>query len=131
MKSLLLDTSAYSAFMRGHEDVVMEFRLADNLVLNPIVLGELHSGFAAGGQQKKNEAELQAFLDSPRVRLVTMDEETSVFYATIYAGLRKAGKPIPTNDLWIAASAMQHGLVLLTLDSHFEHVSQVIIRLYE
>jgi predicted nucleic acid-binding protein len=129
MNSLLVDTSAYSAFMRGNAIVVQEIQTANVLYISPIVLGELHSGFAAGSRQEQNEATLQEFLDSPRVQTMTIDEETSLFYATIYAGLRQAGTPIPTNDLWIAASAMQHGLVVLTQDSHFEHVAQIIVRL--
>ena len=127
MNSLLVDTSAYSAFMRGHTSVVEEVRTAKMLYLSPIVLGELHAGFVAGGRRQKNETELLDFLESPRVRTLAIDEETSVFYASIYAQLRKAGTPIPSNDLWIAAGAMQHGLVLMTLDHHFEHVAQVIL----
>jgi tRNA(fMet)-specific endonuclease VapC len=131
MKKLLVDTSAYSAFMRGHAGVLLEVQVAANLYLSPIVLGELHAGFAAGNRQEKNETELKAFLDSSRVQVVSLDEDTSVFYATIYAERRKAGTMIPTNDLWIAASAMQHGLGLLTLDSHFEHVKQVIVKRHQ
>ena len=131
MNRLLVDTSAYSAFMRGHSGVVLEIKTAASLFVNPIVLGELHAGFAAGKRREKNEIELKAFLNSPRVEILCLDEDTSVFYATIYAELRKVGKPIPTNDLWIAATAMQHGLGLLTLDSHFEHVKQVVLSLHE
>ena len=129
MNSLLVDTSAYSAFMRGHAEVVQEMRAASLLYMSPIVLGELHAGFAAGDKRETNEAELQEFLDSPRIRMMSIEEETSVFYATIYAGLRKAGTPIPTNDLWIAAGAMQHGLVVLTQDRHFVNVAQIIVNL--
>lgn len=127
MTRTMVDTSAYCAFMRGHRGIVQEIRSATALYMSAIVLGELRAGFAVGGKRQQNEAELLDFLNSPRVQTITLDESTSVFYATIYCGLRKAGTPIPTNDLWIAAGAMQHGLVLLTLDRHFEMVPQIIV----
>ena len=68
------------------------------------------------------------FLDSPRVNLIDVDEETARRYAVIFSTLRAAGTPIPTNDLWIAASAMQHGLRLLTADAHFEKVPQILLQ---
>ena len=70
---------------------------------------------------------LKQFLASPRVRVVDMDEETAERYAVILNSLWKIGRPIPTNDLWIAASAMQYGLTILTTDAHFNHVAQVLV----
>jgi len=131
MKRILVDTSAYSAFMRGRQQVVEAFQIAERIFVNPIVLGELRAGFAAGGRREKNDAELQAFLNSPRVEVALIDEETSVFYASIYRALRQAGTPIPTNDLWIAASAMQHGLCLVTTDAHFQKVSSIILEFFD
>ncbi len=131
VKRLLIDTCAYSEFKRGHHGITEEIASSPNLILNPIVLGELRAGFAAGVRRANNEAELQYFVDSPRVEVLPIDEETSVFYAQIHLTLRKAGRPIPTNDLWIAASAMQYGCVLLTMDRHFEKVAQIIVRRYD
>jgi tRNA(fMet)-specific endonuclease VapC len=129
MSRVLLDTSAYSAFMRGKTEAVSSLRRADEIVLTPVVLGELKAGFLRGEHLRKNEAELARFLASPRVRLVGIDRETSERYAVILNGLRKAGTPIPTNALWLAASAMQHGLGVLTSDPHFLKVPQVIVDL--
>jgi predicted nucleic acid-binding protein len=126
-----LDTSAYSAFKRGHRDVVGHLRRAREILLPSIVLGELLGGFEAGGRPRRNREELRLFLQSPRVRLVPVGEATAERYALIYASLRAAGRPLPTNDLWIAASAMEHGVELVTLDRDFARVSQILVALYD
>ena len=131
MIRLTLDTSAYSAFKRGHSGVVAHLRRAEEILLPTIVLGELLGGFEAGQQPRRNRDELNLFRDSPRVRLVSIGEATAERYAVIYAALRSKGQPIPTNDLWIAASTMEHGTELLTLDRDFAHVPQILVALYE
>ena len=130
MSELLLDTSAYSAFMRGHERVGGAMRQADWIVVTPVVLGELRAGFRRGTRRNENERELSDFLGSPRVRLAIVDAETADRYAEIVSFLQRAGTPLPTNDAWIAASAMQHGLSILTTDPHFERVPHVLIELH-
>ena len=122
MTRVLLDTSAYSAFMRGHPEIKLALQQADEIYLNPIILGELLAGFLRGKRRKKNEQELRTLLASPRVKVVELDEDTVILNA-----LWTAGTPIPTNDLWIAASAMQHGLRILTTDAHYQKVNQVIV----
>lgn len=131
MTAVLLDTSAYSAFLRGHPAVKSVLQCAARVVLTPVVLGELLAGFRSGGRRKKTEAELDRLLASPRVDVVAVDAETAERYAVILHALRQAGTPIPTNDVWIAASAMQHGLRLLTTDVHYSRVSQVVVELFE
>lgn len=124
---ILLDTSAYSAFMRGRQEIKEALQLADSIAVNPIVLGELHAGFRYGRHFEKNRNTLRQFLSSSRVHVVTLDEETAERYAVILNGLWTIGRPIPTNDLWIAASAMQYGLTVLTTDAHFTHIAQVLV----
>lgn len=124
---LLLDTSAYSAFLRGHQDIKRELQRADAIYLNPIALGELQAGFHKGKHRRRNEQILREFLTSPRVHSVPVDEGTAERYAVILNALWSAGTPIPTNDIWIAASAMQHGLRVLTTDAHYRKVAQVIV----
>ena len=85
-------------------------------------MGELLAGFAAGTREARNRAELARFLASPRVGILNVTADTADSYALVYAGLRRKGQPIPTNDLWIAASALEHGFGLLSLDAHFAHV---------
>ncbi len=105
--------------MRGRPGTLAVIQEADEINLSPVVVGELLAGFGRGSKTRKNERELQEFLASPRARVIEMDEATSRRYAVILNSLRKAGTPIPTNDIWIAATAMQHGLELLTLDAHY------------
>lgn len=126
MRRVLLDTSAYSAFMRGSEASAALVREADEIHVTPVVLGELRAGFRGGRYRRKNEDELSAFLDSPRVVVDAIDEDTSIRYAEIVASLRTAGRPVPANDVWIAASAMQHGLVVVTTDAHFSRIPTII-----
>ena len=131
MSRILLDTSALSAVFRGHEGIAEATRAADRIAVSPVVLGELHTGFRGGRQQEKNREILRTFLDSPRVRTVNIEAETAERYAQIYDSLRRAGTPIPTNDIWIAASAMQFGLRLVTTDALFEQVPQIALELHE
>ena len=124
---LLLDTSAYSAFMRGHEAIRHALRTNEEIFLNSIVIGELTAGFIRGSQRRKNEAELRRFLASPRVGLLDVTEETAERYALILNGLWRAGTPIPTNDIWIAATAMEYGLSVVTTDAHYRNIPQIMV----
>jgi len=124
---VVVDTSAYSAFRRGHQGVVPVLQADVPVVLTPIVLGELRAGFLLGTRATQNEALLQVFLAKVRVSLVDITEATATCFAAIRAGLVRAGTPLPMNDVWIAASAMEHGLRVLTLDAHFLKVPQVLV----
>jgi tRNA(fMet)-specific endonuclease VapC len=123
---IMLDTSAYAAFLRGHPEIKGSLQQADEISLNPVVLGELLAGFMMGKNERRNRSILQDFLSSTRVTLLTMDEETSERYAVILCHLRTKGRPVPTNDLWIAASAMQYGLKVLTTDRHYLELPQIL-----
>ncbi len=127
---IILDTSAYSAFLRGHDELKLSIQQADEIFLNPVVIGELLAGFVMGKYEKKNRIILEEFISSPRVKIINIDEETSERYAVIMNYLRKTGIPIPTNDVWIAASAMQYGLKVLTTDNHYLKVPQIITEYY-
>lgn len=85
-------------------------------------------GFKGGSKEKKNSEELKEFIESPRVHLLQIDGETAEFYAKIYWDLKKKGNPIPSNDMWVAASAMRHGLSLFTLDEHFNSIKGLILK---
>ena len=90
--------------------------------ISTISIGELLSGFKGGEKENRNRNELEQFLDSPRVELYSVDFDTADFYAQILDALRTNGTPIPTNDIWIAATAFQNGLKLYTKDSHFNKI---------
>ncbi|MBA3833105.1 MAG: type II toxin-antitoxin system VapC family toxin [Chthoniobacterales bacterium] len=123
--NLALDTNAYSDFMRGEASRVHIIRTARNIYLPLIVLGELRAGFAAGNQRSSNAANLQRFLNSPRVSILLPDEQTTHHYAQLYLQLRRKAAAIPSNDLWISALVVQHHLILCTSDTHFEYLPQL------
>ena len=127
----MLDTSAYSAFLRGNQQIKLSLQHADEIFLNPIIIGEVLAGFIMGKKERKNRTILHEFLSSPRVKIVAIDEETSERYGVITSYLRKEGTPIPTNDLWIAASAMQYGFKILTTDKHYLKVPQIIVEYFQ
>jgi tRNA(fMet)-specific endonuclease VapC len=123
MKRLLIDTNIYSYALRGDDSVAEVLKKAEHIGISVVSIGELLSGFKGGGKEKKNREELELFLDSPRVVVYPVDEDTSEFYAETINNLRAIGKPVPTNDIWIAAVAFQNGLRLFTKDEHFKAIA--------
>lgn len=122
MRPIALDTNAYTAFKRGDASIVAVLQYAPSIILCATVLGELLGGFAAGQRESSNRSELTQFINVPRVKVVPSTAATADLYALIYAALRRKGQPIPTNDLWIAASSLEHGASLLTFDAHFKNI---------
>ena len=112
--------------MRGSTAVSDILDAADEVFLCSIVIGELLAGFRKGGAEKANKGILKEFLAVPQVGILPVDDVTAERYAIILDYLRKQGTPIPTNDLWIAASAMQHGLTLVSGDKHFLSVPHIV-----
>lgn len=127
MKKVLIDTNIYSLAMKGDKTIVDALRKIDRIGISVISIGELFSGFKGGRNEEKNKSELNAFLDSPRVIIHLVDVETADFYASILNMLKKKGTPIPTNDLWIAATAFQNGCRLLSNDRHFSFVPGLML----
>jgi tRNA(fMet)-specific endonuclease VapC len=122
---LVLDTSAYSRMRVGHE-VVLDMIAAAEIVLMPtIVLGELEAGFELGSRVRENRIVLAEFLDEPFVSKLAITQEVARRYGQIFADLRRAGTPITTNDIWIAAATMDCGGHLLSFDQHFHLVSSL------
>jgi len=125
LSSYCLDTSAYSNFRRGNEELAALLDRAELVGVPTVALGELRTGFLLGGRRRRNEVELDDFLDSPVVKVLSVDSETSRQYAEIVVELRNAGTPVPTNDIWIAATAARNGSTVLTCDDHFERIGRV------
>lgn len=119
MKNVLIDTDIYSNAMRGDTGVISALQRCRKIGICSISIGELLSGFKGGGREQKNRRELDQFLDAPRVQMYSIDENTGEFYAEILNMLKASGNPIPTNDIWIASVAFQHGLRLFSMDHHF------------
>jgi predicted nucleic acid-binding protein len=124
---IVLDTSAYSALQRGDRSLLSVLQNSEVVAVPVVVLGELHAGFRAGNRFADNEELLARFLSKPSVRVLNVTEETALRYAEIDVFLRKEGRPIPRNDVWIAAAAMEHGMRLLTLDAHFAEIPMLMI----
>jgi tRNA(fMet)-specific endonuclease VapC len=127
VRQILLDTNAYAAFKRDLPEAVELIRRAPLIGINTIVLGELLAGFAVGTRESANKQELNIFLASRRVKLFHLDDNTAELYATVYRDLKRRGRPIPTNDMWIAATALQHGLAVFTFDGHFQYVDGIVV----
>ena len=125
MTRLCLDTSAYSHFMRGHEPAVEAIVRARWVGLPVVVLGELRAGFSAGRHRGANESALGAFIANPYVTVLDVDDDAARHYADIVTELRRAGTPVPSNDIWIAAVAAREGARVLTYDGHFERIKRV------
>jgi len=122
MSPVLIDTNIYSLAMRGDPEVTNRVRHIAHIGFSVIGIGELLAGFKGGKREQTNRQELYRFLDSPRVHIYGIDSETADFYADVIGALRRQGTPIPTNDVWIAALALQNGLKVFTRDKHFDCV---------
>ena len=125
MMRLCLDTSAYSNFCRGEFRVVEHVDRAEWVGVPSVVIGELRAGFLIGNRTDENIDQLEEFLRHPAVEVVAMDENVAQIYGEIFADLRARGRPLPTNDIWIAASAARAGATVLTFDAHFREVVRV------
>jgi len=122
---LALDTKRYTDLCRGEPDVTKLVERAETVFLPFVVLAELRAGFAVGRQGRENEVVLQRFLMKPGVEVLWATEATTRVYADLFRQLKVQGKPIPTNDLWIAAVVQENGLVLVTRDEHFANLPQL------
>ncbi len=127
MSRYVVDTSAYSHFNRGDRQVVDLIDSALWLGMPSIVLGELEVGFLLGMPERldSNRETLREFLDNLVVDELGLDHEVSRAYAEIVVALRGAGIKMPTNDIWIAATAARHGAAVLTYDTHFRAIDRV------
>lgn len=117
----LLDTNLVIALFRPEESVLLRYQQErDRIFVPSIVIGELFLGAYNSGKVESNAARVREFAEVSRV--LVCDAETGRVYGEIASQLRRAGRPIPENDIWIAAIARQHDLTLVTRDRHFENV---------
>jgi len=122
---IAIDSNRYTDLCRGDKRAVEVVESSSEIYIPLIVLAELRAGFAYGSRLLKNEGILNRFLNEQGVFVLCPDEQTTHYYSDIYASLRKKGKPIPTNDIWIAALVWQHSLVLFARDSDFDNIPQI------
>jgi tRNA(fMet)-specific endonuclease VapC len=119
---LLIDSNRFIDFCCGDEDVLQVMESAAMLCIPYIVLAEIRAGGLVTKRGQNQIRILQQLLNQPGVRPVHSSDSTTHHYASIYAQLKKAGTPIPTNDIWIAALAVEHDLILYTRDAHFDNI---------
>lgn len=119
---ILLDTNAYSELARGHPVVADLVRGAEAVVFSTIVVGELLAGFRRGTHRQQNVADLRRFVSQPSVALLPVTWTTADRFGLVHAALRRKGRPIPTNDIWVAAHALETGADVISFDPHFGHV---------
>jgi tRNA(fMet)-specific endonuclease VapC len=117
---VILDTNGLSALAEGEPAIEPLLRKAVQIAIPVIVVGEYRYGLAFSRNRKHYEEWLAAYLSS--FRILDVDEATTLSYRDVRIELRKAGTPIPSNDVWIAALCRQHRLPLLSRDRHFDDV---------
>ena len=122
---ILLDSNAYSRLMRGDDQTVAVVRDATEILMSAVVIGELLYGFRNGSRFDRNASDLRYFLDNPYVSFVPVGPISADRYSRIASALRGKGSPIPTNDVWIAAHAMETGADMVSADRHFEAVDGI------
>ena len=127
MNRVLIDTNIYSQALRGDISTTNILRKCKEIGLSVVSIAELLAGFKLGNRFEKNLLELKQFLDSPRVKVYPIDEITADYYSEIFMRLKRAGTPIPTNDIWISAVVFQNGLKLFTEDRHFKKVEGLFL----
>jgi len=123
---LLLDTNAYSAMRRGHPVVSELIRRSERVLLSAVVVGELMFGFRHGSRPQPNLQALDEFVRLPEVKTLPVTLVTADRYARLFHSLRRQGRPIPTNDVWIAAHAMESGADLVSFDRHFAALDEIV-----
>ena len=123
---LVLDTSAYSHLRAGDSRVRDYVAAAEIVVMPATVLGELYGAFELGTRGRENRVALGEFLAEPFVMVAPATATVARHYGRLYAALRRAGTPIPVNDMWIAATAIEQGGCLLTFDRDFERVAGLV-----
>lgn len=120
MKSLLIDTNVLISLFRGDENIAAEIGAYDRILVPTVVIGEFKAGInAAVKAGKAQQRQLDEFLDSAAVSVIPVSEDVSDAYARIFRVLKANGTPIPQNDIWIAACAVETGATLYSKDAHF------------
>lgn len=127
MKKILLDTSGYTALLAGNESVLDIIGDAEVVFMSVFVMGELFAGFRGGMKEQENRKILRDFMEKDTVRILSAGEETAEIFGEIKDRLKKAGTPIPINDVWISAHVFESGSHLVAKDKHFEMIPGLLL----
>ena len=125
MKSLVLDSNAIIALFDSDEDIRETISSAEKVLVPAVVLGEVQLGINDTKRGRTTQKALERFLDQPFVEVLDVGAETASCFVTIMKYLMTHGTPIPTDDVWIAAGALETGSVILTRDGHFDNIPMV------
>lgn len=125
MKSLILDSNAIIALFDGDEDIRETISSAEKVLVPAVVLGEVQLGINDTKRGRTTQKAFERFLDQPFVEVLDVGAETASCFVTIMKYLMAHGTPIPTDDVWIAAGALETGSVILTRDGHFASIPMV------
>ena len=121
-----LDTNRLTDLFQGDISLAEKLSTCEEVWIPLVVLAEMKAGFYGGTQQHRNERLLQELLAKTTVGILLPGRETAEHYAHLFVQLKRAGSPVPDNDLWIAAQALEHDLLLITRDQHFERIPQLL-----
>jgi len=122
MKKIILDSNAYTRLLAGDEKGLDVVASTETVFMSIFVLGELHAGFLGGSKERENRDVLKRFLLKPSVKILNATLETAEVFGSIKNTLRRAGTPLPINDVWIAAHGVETGSTIVTYDTHFKQV---------
>lgn len=123
MQNLALDTNAYTALGRGNLTLSSLIASTIHIGLPITVLGEVHFGMLNGSKEKTNSILLERFLSNTRVEILDINDDTAKLYGEIATELRRLGRPIQQNDIWIAALCKQYNYRLATNDNGFSNIT--------
>lgn len=121
-----IDTNRLVDLFQGDSALAERLAACDEVWIPLIVLAEIKAGFYGGTQQHQNEILLRKTLAKPTVAVLLPSRETAEHYARLFVQLKRAGTPVPDNDLWIAALVLEHDLGLITRDRHFQKIPQIL-----
>lgn len=121
-----LDTNRLIDLFRGDATLAELLETCEEVWIPLFVLAEIKAGLYGGAQQHRNETLLRRLLAKATVAVLLPSRETAEHYARLFVQLKRAGTPVPDNDLWIAALALQHDLTLITRDQHFQYIPQLL-----
>lgn len=127
MKRLAIDTNALIDLLERNITPQKSFSEYDELIVPATVIGEYRAGLPVTKRGETMLWKLQTFLDKQSVKPVAVDGKTAALYAKVFQELRAKGKPMPQNDIWIAAAALEHGADLMTKDGHFRQVPLLVV----
>jgi len=119
---LCIDTNVYSSLVRGDRDLLILLENATKIFVPVVVVGELLYGFKNGARIKANHDIFKQFISHANISIIHTNYNTAEIFADLKLSLKLKGRPVPTNDLWIAAQTIESGSTLVTKDGHFDNI---------